>query len=613
MSMMATEAAEMPLEAYVGRRLSYSSNLCTVRYVGQVKGTRGQWLGVEWDDPNRGKHAGVHEGVKYFDCRSSVPTAGSFVRPSRPADPPLSFSESLRKKYASDARSSDGEGTAAANAIEISGKIVEEVGFEKVRRQLAALHELRIVLLDGLCMGGVLACPRSAASDAAWLREIEEIGKTCPKIVELDLSRNLIEQWEDVAGICTALVFLRSLKVNGNKFRELCMPLPRGDQARTPFSGLKDLGLDETLLSWTDIASLCSHIPSLTSLSASSNNLVNLMIPLQTTTLTDITLENNAFTTLSALSPLSSLPHLQSLRLRNNLISSIHRPGSVPHRPLSFPPSLSTLDLSCNAISTWAFISALPPTFPGLLSLRTSSNPLSTNLPPSTASMLTLSRLPTLLTLNYSPITPAERTNAELYYLSTIASALARVPPHHESQITAQHPRYPELCALHGEPNITRTAPDAVGARTLAARLIDFTFVLCTSAPGSDGGDDTTALVESKKQVPRGFDVYRLKGVVGRLFSLPPMGLRLVWETGEWDPVGGGEDGGEWSCSEDEGLVPRTGGVLCRDGGWGSGEVRGVGREGYGWVEREVELVDGTREVGFWIEGRAARVRVELR
>ena len=119
----------------------------------------------------------------------------------------------MRKKYASDARSSDGEGTAAANAIEISSKIVEEVGFEKVRRQLAALHELRIVLLDGLCMGGVLACPRSAASDAAWLREIEEIGKTCPKIVELDLSRNLIEQWEDVAGICTALVFLRSLKV----------------------------------------------------------------------------------------------------------------------------------------------------------------------------------------------------------------------------------------------------------------------------------------------------------------------------------------------------------------------------------------------------------------
>lgn len=119
----------------------------------------------------------------------------------------------MHKKYASDAPSSDGQPLAPSNAIEISGKIVEEVGFEKIRRQLATLHELRIVLLDGLCMGGVLACPRSAVSNAPWLQEIKEIEKTCPKIVELDLSRNLIECWEDVAGICTTLAALRSLKV----------------------------------------------------------------------------------------------------------------------------------------------------------------------------------------------------------------------------------------------------------------------------------------------------------------------------------------------------------------------------------------------------------------
>ena len=119
----------------------------------------------------------------------------------------------MHKKYASDTPTPDGQGTAAPTAIEISGKIVEEVGFEKIRQQLATLHELRIVLLDGLCMGGVLACPRSAISEASWLQEIREIEGTCPKIVELDLSRNLIERWEDVAGICTALAALRSLKV----------------------------------------------------------------------------------------------------------------------------------------------------------------------------------------------------------------------------------------------------------------------------------------------------------------------------------------------------------------------------------------------------------------
>ena len=31
------------------------------------------------------------------------------------------------------------------------------------------------------------------------------------------------------------------------------------------------------------------------------------------------------------------------------------------------------------------------------------------------------------------------------------------------------------------------------------------------------------------------------------------------------------------------------------------------------WREREIELEDGTKTVGFWIEGPEARVRVELR
>ena len=53
---------------YVGQRLSYSNDLCTVRYVGPVKGTAGDWLGVEWDDAERGKHDGKHNGIRYFEC-----------------------------------------------------------------------------------------------------------------------------------------------------------------------------------------------------------------------------------------------------------------------------------------------------------------------------------------------------------------------------------------------------------------------------------------------------------------------------------------------------------------------------------------------------------------
>ena len=52
----------------VGQRVSYSGELCTVRYIGEVAGTKGEWLGVEWDDSTRGKHNGEAAGKRYFEC-----------------------------------------------------------------------------------------------------------------------------------------------------------------------------------------------------------------------------------------------------------------------------------------------------------------------------------------------------------------------------------------------------------------------------------------------------------------------------------------------------------------------------------------------------------------
>ena len=53
---------------HINQRLSYDGATCTVRYIGAVSGTSGTWLGVEWDDPARGKHDGVKDGRRYFAC-----------------------------------------------------------------------------------------------------------------------------------------------------------------------------------------------------------------------------------------------------------------------------------------------------------------------------------------------------------------------------------------------------------------------------------------------------------------------------------------------------------------------------------------------------------------
>lgn len=58
----------------VGQRRSFDGHRCTIRYVGTVEGTTGDWLGVEWDDSSRGKHAGEHKGTRYFTCKSRTTT-----------------------------------------------------------------------------------------------------------------------------------------------------------------------------------------------------------------------------------------------------------------------------------------------------------------------------------------------------------------------------------------------------------------------------------------------------------------------------------------------------------------------------------------------------------
>lgn len=207
--------------------------------------------------------------------------------------------------------------------------------------------------------------------------------------------------------------------------------------------------------------------------------------------------------------------------------------------------------------------------------------------------------------------------NAELYYLNSIAKELATTDVEGQDAILALHPRWEELCNIHGAPDLTLSKAE-VTAPTLGARVTEFTFYVATSpskntqagtqwvSNGEKDGEGTPSLAEKRKLIPLSVDTYRLKGIVTRMFKLPPLGCKLVWETGVMDPMPGREAEEGWSVSEDE------------DDGFGIGvgnerEHEQMMKEKGKWVEREVELVDGTREVGNFVEGKKARVRVEVR
>ena len=368
-------------------------------------------------------------------------------------------------------------------------------------------------------------------------------------------------------------------------------------------SRIQELELKELFVPWNEICHLARRFSVLNNLDASSNALKTLCVPLVTPHLRSLTLEYNEFECLSDLSELTSLSTLETLKLKGNNISTITK-DSRPH-PV-FGERLEYVDLSYNEVSDWGFIDSLPEVFLGLRALRLSHNAIYEGAPQSAGItalssieegyMITVGRLGKLTALNYSVITDDDRTNAEIYYLSRIGRALAEVAKSQEHTVTSQHRRYAELCEIYGSPTIARQEEGTINPDFLEARLIKFTFYL------SFAGETTTKLQE----IPKSFDIYRVKGIVGRMFDIPPLSMRLIWETGEWDPVAGYEEEEEDESDEDdedEGndkvAVPTK--LTTKEDKKGK------------WMRREVELEDGTRQVGFCVDGMEAKVRLELR
>ncbi|KAF2018686.1 tubulin-specific chaperone E [Aaosphaeria arxii CBS 175.79] len=599
----------MASEFYIGKRLSFDERLCTVRYIGEVKGTKGTWLGVEWDDPIRGKHSGEHAGTRYFQCVRNHPTAGSFVRPTRKPDPSRSFVEALKAKYASEdfedpdvevvfvTKNDKKERLVQQNRpVRISGKEVEEVGFDKIRKQLAELSELKFVILDGLRMSRPVASRKESQNPSewnGWPTGLKDVSDACPKVIELDLSRNLFEEWREVVSICEQLDKLKSLRVDGNRFRDTTLTETEKERARAAFRNIKAVKMEDNFLPWDQVAEVTNLFPQITSFVASSNFYTTLTDDILNSTITDLTFEENSFHSFSDLISLTKLPNLRRLVLKSNQISEVTNTDALP----VFSPTLTELDLSYNEISSWAFIDKLVHIFPGLTSLRVSHNPLYNSLRAADGRalsaedgyMLTLARLKNLKTLNYSPITDKERLNAESYYLSLIAREVTFAPRNQEEQILATHPRYKELCEEYGEPVIKRE-DNAVNPNSLAARLMRISF--------HQGKDDSGQLVGApfEIEIPRSSTVYTVLGLVGKHYGFAPRRCKLIWETGDWMPATGASDSIDGDSASESGE---------------DGENRTADKVKGESVMREVEIVPGTRSIGTWIDGREAFVRIE--
>jgi Leucine-rich repeat (LRR) protein len=486
-----------------------------------VKGSSGQWLGVEWDDPVRGKHDGSKDGIRYFSCRS--PTSGSFIRPSAAISYGCTFVFALVNKYVEQlpqVQSSPEGGTPPIETVILGSSnnaiVVEAPDLNKVRRKLAKLENLRHVSLDD-----------AGVSSAGPPGEIKE---RCPNIRGLDLSLSLISTWDMIFDIVVQLSNLSSLTLNSNRLKELEAPRP------SQLTSTKELFLNDNATSWEQAMLLSPMFPALEHIQL-GHNFISTLSPWPASNnfkpypaLQDLNLDDNQLSDwMQIIKAISVFPSLSRLVLSSNQIAQIPSWDSVKGgngdliRPLT---SLKHLSLASNKILEWSSIDALFSWFPNLSTLSTRDNPITQDAITSRYyNQLVIARIPTLTALDGSQISKSERQDCELFYLSFIMRQSELTT---DEQRTAKHPQFSDLVSNHGKPEVQ--ASGAVSSKeTLKNHLINIKLLRFESPPTKNSVSIPPNLTRVELKVLPTMTVRNLRLKILKAFKLPLKAELKTW------------------------------------------------------------------------------------
>jgi hypothetical protein len=474
-----------------GKRINFDGNLGTVLYEGPVTNSKVIWVGVQWDDPSRGKHSGEYKGVKYFT--PTVENSASFVKRDSPAlVVGQSFQEALIKKYIL----KDEQDRKNEEPV-YWGKLVEKVGFEKIDKKQSHLNELIEVGLDFQNIDRALAENESKG-------KIKEI---CPSIEELNLSENLFTHWDDVFDILAELEQLHVLFLNKNKIDATSLKnITRNSNAK--FESIHTLSLNKSINEWETVCDLEPYFPCLEIMSLGFNNLSSLLPPLQPnqfSALKSINLEYNNFEDWKVIeATLGKLPSLENLKMDYNQIKMIK------YTPDTFK-MLDTINLNNNAIDNWETIIELDK-FPSLKKLRLSRNPLNDTVEPATNfRIFVIAQISRLEQFNGSFVPKNDRYDCERYYIN-YAFQEKQKNNWTEEEFSIRHPKFQELQKYH---DIILTVKEDK-AQTLETSLITVQI----SCP------QRTKKI-AKKKLPPDTKIITLKGIIQRLFKVPLLSQRL--------------------------------------------------------------------------------------
>ncbi|KAJ1720348.1 hypothetical protein LPJ53_005007 [Coemansia erecta] len=401
----------------VGRCFRLGSDLGIVRYQGAVDGADGEWLGVEWLTPNRGKHDGSKSGRQYFRCQQPGGPHASFIRPVSRITWGRSLLSAAKHHYV------------VSDLSELSNNIpqtidgrrgrIEAVGLDKIAREQSDLTKLAVLNLDA-CMVDGPGPPGEREETAGSLRNVES----------LSLARNLLTRWDCVLDILRMLPRVGTLDISANHF---VSPVPVTSET----FAVDTLRVDTTpLIAWPDAVGMARQLGA-RSLSFGWCRLSDISGTPADWGVQELHLVSNQITDASHL---RHLPSLHTLNLQLNPLAAFAVSSASDFA------SLHTLNLSNTLIDSWASIDALA-RIPSLRTIHIRDTPLTQE----NARAQIIARLPQITKLDGSIITPDERTEMERYYLAQCARSVNPDLPLVE-QMEKVFPRVRELIAKHGMP-----------------------------------------------------------------------------------------------------------------------------------------------------------------
>ncbi|XP_037947546.1 tubulin-specific chaperone E [Teleopsis dalmanni] len=321
---------EAQIKFPIGSRIKIGNNCGTVKYVGEVIGQTGTWLGIEWDDFNRGKHSGCVQNKHYFQTQH--PTAGSFVRPAK-VGPFETLEQAARERYLGYTSHSLDQNLIREAQQSLNASLFEIVGMEKIARKQSKFEELTDISVDD-----------SPINSPGCLKDFTSL-------TTLNLSRTLIWNWETVADIVAQISTLRNLNLSSNYLQ-----LPRNEQINDlepAFRNLKHINLRNCGLNWVDVLHVAKLWPQIQSLSLQENpiselsevNCKNIFKNLR-----ELDLHCTKLVDFKQICKLGNITTLRCLNIMNNAIEEIKLPDCESNEKLNIFLELENINLFNNPI-----------------------------------------------------------------------------------------------------------------------------------------------------------------------------------------------------------------------------------------------------------------------